>query len=89
MLTCCFGVTMWSLRAQLQWGRRTLGHVTVRLIYRLGCVLLGWLRLLARSSAAKDIEVLVLRQQLSVLERSTPKPDFTHQGGVVRRICPV
>jgi transposase len=52
--------------------------VTVRLIYRLGCVLLGWLRLLARSSAAKDIEILVLRQQLSVLERSDPRPRFAH-----------
>ena len=71
-------VTMWSPRAHLQGHWRTLGHVTVRLIYRLGCVLLGWLRLLARSSAAKDIEILVLRQQLSVLERGNPRPRFTH-----------
>ncbi|MGW9028370.1 integrase [Streptomyces sp. NPDC055722] len=38
---------------------------------------MGWLRLLARSSAAKDVEILVLRHQLSVLERGRPKPAFT------------
>lgn len=51
--------------------------MTFRLVYRLGCLLLGWLRLLARPSAAKDVEILVLRHQLSVLERGRPKPAFT------------
>ncbi|MFB8265046.1 integrase core domain-containing protein [Streptomyces sp. NPDC055955] len=50
--------------------------MTIRLIYRLCCLLLNWLRLLARSSAAKDVEILVLRHQLSVLERGMPKPGF-------------
>ncbi|WP_406088478.1 hypothetical protein [Kitasatospora purpeofusca] len=51
--------------------------MTFRLVYRFGCLLLGWLRLLARSSAAKDTEILVLRHQLAVLQRSSPKPAFT------------
>ncbi len=51
--------------------------MTFRLFYRFGCLLLGWLRLLARSSAAKDVEILVLRHQLSILERGRPKPTFT------------
>ncbi|MGW1803400.1 integrase core domain-containing protein [Streptomyces sp. NPDC001984] len=51
--------------------------MTFRLAYRFGCLLLGWLRLLARSSAAKDVEILVLRQQLAVLQRSSLKPAFT------------
>jgi hypothetical protein len=41
--------------------------VTFRLVYRFGCLPLGWPRLLARSSEAKDVELLVLRHQLAVL----------------------
>ncbi|WP_329468328.1 integrase core domain-containing protein [Streptomyces sp. NBC_01431] len=51
--------------------------MTFRLVYRFGCLLLGWLHMLARSSAAKDVEILVLRHQLAVLQRSSPKPVFT------------
>ncbi|MFE2985824.1 integrase [Streptomyces sp. NPDC059262] len=51
--------------------------MTFRLIYRFGCLLLGWLRLLARSSMAKDAEILLLRHQLAVLQRSSSKPVFT------------
>jgi putative transposase len=36
--------------------------------------LVGWLVLLARSSASKDAELLVLRQELAVLRRQNPKP---------------
>ncbi|MFC9528949.1 hypothetical protein ACFVFJ_00340 [Streptomyces sp. NPDC057717] len=51
--------------------------MTFHLVYRFGCLLLGWLRLLARSSSAKDAEMLVLRHQLAVLQRTSPKPAFT------------
>ncbi|MFE6806290.1 integrase core domain-containing protein [Streptomyces sp. NPDC057681] len=51
--------------------------MTFHLVYRFGCLPLGWLRLLARSSAAKDAEILVLRHQLTVLQRTSPTPAFT------------
>jgi len=36
--------------------------------------LLGWIVLHARSDATKEIEILVLRHQLAVLQRRTPRP---------------
>jgi len=36
--------------------------------------LAGWMVLLARSSASKDAGLLVLRQEVAVLRRQTPKP---------------
>jgi putative transposase len=36
--------------------------------------LTGWLALLARSSASKDAELPVLRQELAVLRRQHPRP---------------
>jgi hypothetical protein len=35
---------------------------------------LSWLTLLARSDAAKDVEILVLRHEVAVLRRHTPRP---------------
>jgi hypothetical protein len=48
--------------------------VQVRLIYRFAVAVLSGLALLGRSSASKDAEILVLRQEVAVLRRVNPKP---------------
>ena len=39
--------------------------------------LLGWIVLRSRSDTAKEIEILVLRHQLAVLQRRTPRPPMS------------
>jgi hypothetical protein len=51
--------------------------VLFRLLYLICVTVFGWLRLFARSAAAKDIEILILRHEVTVLRRQTctvPKP---------------
>ena len=48
--------------------------MALRLIYQMFTSLLGWIVLRTRSDTTKDIEILVLRHQLAVLQRRTPRP---------------
>jgi putative transposase len=48
--------------------------MALRLIYQMFSKLLGWIVLRTRSDTSKEIEILVLRHQLAVLQRRTPRP---------------
>ena len=49
-------------------------RVALKLIYLMFSKLLGWIVLRTRSDTSKEIEILVLRHQLAVLQRRSPRP---------------
>ena len=63
----------------------------VALAYRLLVTVLSWLALLARSSSAKDAEILALRHEVAVRRRAQPqtahlldRPGRTRRSGEAR-----
>jgi hypothetical protein len=48
--------------------------VALKLIYVTLSRFMSWMVLRIRSDATKEIEILVLRHQLAVLQRGTPRP---------------
>jgi putative transposase len=68
--------------------------VSLRLLYLVFCQLVNLLLLFARSSASKDVELLVLRHEVAVLRRANPKPrldwaDRAVFATLVRRLPPM
>jgi putative transposase len=64
------------------------------LLYLVFCQLVNLLLLLARSSASKNVELLVLRHEVTVLRRANPKPrldwaDRAVFATLVRRLPPM
>ena len=51
--------------------------MALQLIYQMSSKLLSWIVLRTRSDTTKEIEILVLRHQLALLQRRTPRPRVT------------
>ena len=51
--------------------------VLFRLLYLITIRLFGWLALLARSTATKNVEILILRHEIAVLRPQVSRPRLT------------
>jgi hypothetical protein len=65
-----------------------ISTVSLRLLYLIFQQVLGLLVLLGRTSAIKDVELLVLRHEVAVLRRTTLNPPELGRPGRVRRARP-
>ena len=67
--------------------------MALKLIYLMFSKLLGWIVLRTRSDTSKEIEILVLRHQLAVLQRRMPhrRMSWTDRGVIaaLARLLPV
>ena len=67
--------------------------MALRLAYLMLARVLSWLALLARTDAAKDVEILVLRHEVAVLRRHNPCPRLSWVDrallGALSRLLPV
>ena len=59
--------------------------MALKLIYQMFAKLLSWMVLCVRSDTANEIEILVLRHQLAVLQRRTPQPRLLYAFFVIER----
>jgi len=54
-----------------------IAAVSLRLLYLIFQQVLGLVLLMGRTSSTKDVELLVLRDEVAVLRRTTPRPRMT------------
>jgi putative transposase len=62
--------------------------VLVSFVYLVACRLFAFVVLLARSDRSKELELLVLRHELSILRRQSRRPQLTESDRLVLACTP-